>query len=246
MNTHKVSFYPSGVRHFLHAYPVKNPKNSSRVSQIAFDVQENVPNYKRNVYYFWWEFLRLNEDYKKCCLGNVDASRATLFSHFGDVHDTDDFWDWWKRHIDLFCETASGAVKEIKQVLENEDDNAVYIRIPLHLNSAYIEKRIKEIVTKRKTSGLSDGSISTAKYPVSTSPSLKTLYYCLRCYQLRMEHPEFSNNQIADELGIVTNSTRDAIDTDKQLRDMVTRYLRQAKQLVENTGKGEFPGIIKR
>ena len=24
-------------------------------------------NYKKSIYYFWWVFLRLNEDYKKCC-----------------------------------------------------------------------------------------------------------------------------------------------------------------------------------
>ena len=169
-----------------------------------------------------------------------------LFSDFGDVYDTDDFWDWWKRHSDLFCENNGGAVKEISEVLNDNDESAVYVRIPLHLNAAYIEKRVKDIVTKKQKEFKQRKVVSTAKYAVYTSPTLKKLYYCLRCYQLRQEHADWSNHQIADALGIGSESKREAVDVDKQIRDTITRYLRQAMQLIENAGKGEFPRIDKR
>ena len=131
-------------------------------------------------------------------------------------------------------------------MLNDNDDSAVYIRIPLHLSAAYIEKRVKDIVAKKQKEFKKRKVVSTAKYEVYTSPTLKKLYYCLRCYQLRQEHSDWSNNQIADALGIGSESTREAVDVDKQIRDAVTRYLRQAKQLIENVGQGEFPRIDKR
>ena len=246
MSKHSVSLYPPSVRHFLNPYPVKNPKKSTRNDQVSFEIKEKLPNYKKNVYYFWWEFLRLNEEYKQYCLGKGDGTYDALFHDFGDVYDTDDFWDWWKRHSDLFCENNGGAVKEISEVLNDNDDSAAYVRIPLHLSAAYIEKRVKDIVAKKQKEFKKRKVVSTAKYEVYTSPTLKKLYYCLRCYQLRQKHTDWSNNQIADALGIGSDSTREAVDVDKQIRDAVTRYLRQAKQLIENVGQGEFPRIDKR
>jgi hypothetical protein len=52
--------------------------------------------------------------------------------------------------------------------------------------------------------------------------------------------------QIADALRIGSESKREAVNVDKQIRDTITRYLRQAIQLIENAGKSEFPRIDKR
>ncbi len=45
---------------------------------------------QRSPYYWWWAFLRLNEDYVKCCELGGKGKLANLYKDFGDVR-SDDF-----------------------------------------------------------------------------------------------------------------------------------------------------------
>jgi hypothetical protein len=81
-------------------------------------------------------------------------------------------------------------VKEISEVPNDNDESTVYVQIPLHLSAAYIEKRVKYIVAQKQNEFKQRKVVSTAKYADYTSPTLKKLYYCLRCNQLRQEHAD--------------------------------------------------------
>ena len=71
-------------RHFPFAHPTfgtqSNPKSSS--------------HWKKSVYYWWFEYLRRNEQYKLTCENNGYGDCEELFKLFGDVTSTD-FKKWW-------------------------------------------------------------------------------------------------------------------------------------------------------
>ena len=55
-------------------------------------------------YFYWWEFLRRNEDYATCCRNGGGGKLAELYVHFGDVSN-DTFKNWWREHgYHLFAE----------------------------------------------------------------------------------------------------------------------------------------------
>lgn len=73
---------------------------------------EELSRFTSTVYYYWWEFLRLNADYIECCAreGQYDDKDPRhlhlreLYKDFGDVRDAyqgastdDNFKEWWIR-----------------------------------------------------------------------------------------------------------------------------------------------------
>ena len=62
--------------------------------------------FKNSVYYYWWEFLKRNDAYMKCCLNKGDGKLNSLYQDFGDVFNAD-FKTWWNgenRGVTLFAE----------------------------------------------------------------------------------------------------------------------------------------------
>ena len=53
------------------------------------------PFFMRSGYYYWWAFLRENEEYIACCNLSGKGQHAELYKDFGDVR-SDDFFSWWK------------------------------------------------------------------------------------------------------------------------------------------------------
>ena len=51
--------------HFAYAWPVKDPKRSKRVLPPP-PFPEAEP-WQCSVYYYWWEYLRRHEGYKRTC-----------------------------------------------------------------------------------------------------------------------------------------------------------------------------------
>ena len=41
--------------------------------------------FENSIYYLWWEFLRRNEEYKKCCETDGKGPLNELYKDFGDV-----------------------------------------------------------------------------------------------------------------------------------------------------------------
>ena len=64
---------------------------------------------RASVYFYWWAFLRLNEEYIDCCKRGGTGKMAKLYRDFGDIRDgtrkstdpksragqVDEFREWW-------------------------------------------------------------------------------------------------------------------------------------------------------
>ena len=70
-------------RHFAFKHPVFR-----RSKSLAGDWWED------SVYYFWWEFLKHHEGYKKTCESGGKGQYARLYADFGNVHGVS-FREWW-------------------------------------------------------------------------------------------------------------------------------------------------------
>jgi hypothetical protein len=90
---------------------------------------------------------------------------------------------------------------------------------------------------------------STALYPVHQKPVLTSLYTKLLVYRTRKQYPDLTLDQIADKLDIAQPVGHRAIgegahqseDIKKPKRSTVSRYYREATNLIKNVGLGRFP-----
>jgi hypothetical protein len=111
-----------------------------------------------SVYYYWWEFLRLNDDYMTCCnkRGDVDDPHLRrLYDDFGDVGDMEpdasadvNFKLWWmKRGWVLFVEPdLEPDVKKQTSPFRDADDHGdrIYISMQRDIDPAKAAKEVKE------------------------------------------------------------------------------------------------------
>ena len=80
----------SGKLFYVYAPPIKGRRNK-KGELLSKRVQPNAPfraaePWQCSVYYFWWEYLRRNIGYKRCCEQGGKGKYALLYSDFGNVH----------------------------------------------------------------------------------------------------------------------------------------------------------------
>lgn len=216
--------------------------------------KKNEP-YKNSVYYFWYEFLRRNEDYKECCRQGGSGGMARLYADFGDVFAMD-FKTWWQandRGARLFAEAPLPSVRQIKKADDLEiSDRLLNVSLPLALPRRFLETELKKLLDKHHKGerGVRTNKDSTAKYPVDGDFNRNTLAKCLMVYDLRLAKPELKLWQLAVEakLGsaedrrLAQKRTSEAVDSRNLLANTINRDIRRAKQMIENAGLGKFPG----
>jgi len=116
------------LRHFPYQHPTfgtaKNPKTSS--------------HWKVSVYYWWYEYLKRNDDYRKTCAGNGKGKCAKVFEHFGDVT-KQEFKEWWSdgdRGARLFAEPPTPTIRVVspEDVEEGrfQRENTLVLEVLIH------------------------------------------------------------------------------------------------------------------
>ena len=70
--------------HFAYAWPVKDPKRSKR--KLPPPPFPEAEPWQCSVYYYWWEYLRRHEGYKRTCAQGGRGRYAKLYEDFGNVH----------------------------------------------------------------------------------------------------------------------------------------------------------------
>lgn len=236
--------------HFPHPHPTfgtkKNPK-----PQTAW---------QRSVYYWWWEYLRRNENYKQTCQNGGKGKCATLYKDFGDVFATD-FKTWWSegdRGARLFAEPPTPSIQVIEEgiVLKAAKDKTLVLEVPLNLPKNYLVKRFREILSKRH-SGKKGNRVSVrtqAKYPIASGRiDVKFLEKALRVWDARQEDPNKTLWKLAIEQKLAlahtprqSDSPKAGSDKRNNLSATTSRYLRMARLVIAGTGKGKFPITTKK
>lgn len=224
-------------------------------------------NYQqRSPYYWWWEFLRRNEDYRQCCLNRGKGELSDLYADFGVVlHDN--FKEWWnegERGRKLFAERPLlHTLRELNSVDEWDESlrskNVTLLQVPLNMQKRYLQTAFNKFLekrhdTKRGRQKKTDVNASTAKYPLYRHVSLETLKIQLDVYDAVMAKKRGEHNktyiEIAKELRInpkarSENAEAEGRDVNQIIYPTITRYFKDACNIVANTARGEFPNSQK-
>lgn len=236
-------------KHFIYKHPIKT--QNKKLKGVF---------YKESVYYFWFEFLKRNEEYKAYCETKEGTEEiAKLYTDFGDLNDYE-FMEWFAEiGADLFCERQDlERVEEItsSEMLNTESEYVLNLQIPLNKRTKWLQQQIekklkaarKKFDKRKKDERRKDANKSTAKYSLCTKrASVKELERYLVVYDYVQENPKAKSAEIAYVLNIrltkkggkknrLENST-----TWEAQRQMIYRMKKTAKQIVANTARGEFP-----
>jgi len=240
-------------RRFLAPYPIFGTKNK----RLPTGYQ------KRSPYYWWWQFLRRNQEYLECCERDGKGKYAELYKDFGDVRD-DDFHKWWtkdERGPNLFAENY-GAMKltELEDKSQWQDswseDEVMILAVPLTSSKRYLQSRFAKLLKERHTSErgrpTKQSIKSNAKYKLAINYTIHNLENTLNVYDEFMKYkgqkPKVTLWQIGENLTLIPDAMtspklmpKENADRRNWMGSSVKRYLSSAELIIENVVLGKFP-----
>ena len=222
-------------------------------------LSEEIREAKKTPIYWWFLTLQASDEYLLCCRNQGKGKLANLYKDFGDV-DKKSFAQWWSNQgRKIFAERKK--LKKVEAIEERSQlerlrivDDRLIIEVPLTLRRQTAIRQIGKALQKAYESRdpVNIWEQSTAKRQVIKSKMrMTTVEMLLRVWQIRNEHPTLSNYEIGQkakiDLDILARTTDgDQLDDALERRRMtiaVSRYLKQAKNLIANAEKGIFPSL---
>ena len=241
----------NSVKAFKYAYPTfgRGAKNRKPLSYTRV-----------SPYYWWWEFLRRNEDYRQCCLNGGTGKLASLYADFGDVYEFE-FRQWWgklKRGAYLFGETKiTNRIRHFtsleKCAIHLQTDGILLAAIPINEPKSQLIKSFKLLLLEHhQTRKGKPKVISNALYPISSTPNVQALEQALTVYDAWQESLKLNQKKTLADIGIELRLVKAFIpnskDTPKQatakrnkMSATVSRYIADAQAIITNTALGKFP-----
>lgn len=198
--------YLVGGKFFIHAPPFKGRRNketgeflSKRLKRIQLPFTGAEP-WQHSIYYFWWEFLRRHDGYKRCCESGGKGEYAKMYADFGNIHAHDDFWKWWSEKVDsklwakatrgehLFSEPPARQIAPVDRVLNTQSADTLTVNIPLEVRTPQLVKQLRRLLAENKKQVLAVRSVSRALYPVHHAVRLNSLYQTLCVWDVWIKH----------------------------------------------------------
>lgn len=217
---------------------------------------------QRSPYYWWWAYLRRNEDYLACCAAGGTGPLAGLYADFGDVQN-DNFKAWWAEHgYRLFAEQRKPVrLMELHKPSEWDaawqPESVMVVAVPLDLPKRYLQGFFAKLLKERHKGergrkALSDSDASTARYPLHRNCTVHTLRIQLAVYDAVTAKNKGEDGRTLAEIGADMRLVPTALPNSKDspmeatakrnvMTATVSRYYREARKIVANTAKGQFP-----
>jgi hypothetical protein len=229
----------------------------------------DIGHQQRSPYYWWWQYLRRNADYIACCEKKDKGKLAKLYVDFGDVRN-DNFHKWWtegERGVNLFAEpplsVKFGELETVADWQPHWDKAAVMVvAVPLTVSKRALKGAFTQLLDSRHTGNKSGRpslaklkKISTANYKLEHNYTISGLMTTLAVYDLWVENQKRPKAEKLTlwEIGKALNVNAKAIkraesklpyerlDGRNVLGATVSRYVKQARAMIENTSTGKFP-----
>ena len=226
------------VLRFIYAPPF------TKLDDVSEDLKpkppyRDAPFYMRSGYYYWWAFLRENDEYMACCERGGTGEHADLYKDFGDIRG-DDFFKWWRETgRELFCERDGEKIETYLSASDAKDKaNHVLMSIPIQKDMDHLVAEFKQLIkpfynNRRKDK---DDTLSTARYPIHSRPVIASLHTRLMVYQAHKADTE--GKLTLNELGLAAGVAA----SDKEQRAIATRkHLTAAQNIIRNVVLGRFP-----
>ena len=224
---------------------------------------------QRSPYYWWWQYLRRNANYIACCEKGGKGKLAALYADFGDVRE-DNFHKWWtenQRGAELFAEqpltVKFGELATAADWQPHWDKETVLVvAVPLSMSKRALKGAFAKLLDSRHTGNKSGRpsmaklkEVSTARYKLEHNYTVSGLLTALAVYDLWVENQTKPKAERLTlwEIGKALNINKSAIkDAESQssadrlvgrnvLGATVSRYVKQARAMIENTAAGKFP-----
>jgi len=245
-------------RHFAFRHPL------FRQEQSTSGVRWN-----NSVYYFWWEFLRRHDGYKRTCENGGKGEYEKLYADFGNVHEGT-FREWWAKYdrgARLFAEPPMPSSvraltpKEIKELPEGWDSGSLLVvAIPLRLSKKFIDQKLRKLVARynKRKRGQQTYKESRSLYPIAARFNIHSLKRMLELYDLRQANPKMPFWEIGQRFRLGKALTKEELSGERG-RDnpvavekknvsavAVSKKLTLARNIIEGVGHGVFPAFSRR
>ncbi len=194
-------------RFFIYAPPLFTNRKSKRM--LPNKPFRNAEKWQHSIYYYWYEYLRRSDDYKKCCERGGKGKLAKLYADFGDVFDTanikqEAFKNWWRQHANLFWEADGRKVDEASVVNDIENTDLI-VRLPLEVRTSHIVRNVRRLLGEHEKRVKKARAKSRTKYPVLSKVRLATLQKHLDVYDALVANPKLKLHELADEAGLMVD-----------------------------------------
>jgi len=210
--------------------------------------------YKNSAYYLWWEFLRRNDGYKKCCENGGKGQYSKLYQDFGNVHQTN-FKTWWQtnnRGATLFGEIVPPEFKVIDNITNCQKyERTIYLQVSLDLPKRFLTSQFNKILDKHHSGsrGRRTNKNSTARYPIIGHVDILALQKCLDVYDMKLNNPVMRQWEIGQKCKVtrphqfIKAGDTEAEITSKKfvLTSTTNRLLKKARLIISKTVDGQFP-----
>ncbi len=164
-------------------------------------------NLEKSPYYWWWAYLKRNEQYLDCCERKGAGKLAKLYKDFGDVR-SDDFKAWWGGKLQkgryLFGEAQLDFPKfmELKSREQWIDEwHTEKVKVVLFCTDhkkSHLLKKFEKLLDKHidsKVGRQSKISDSTSRYPLSNYYEVNNLKKGLAVYDAVMTNRALPKDQ---------------------------------------------------
>jgi hypothetical protein len=235
------------LRHFPYRHPTFGTESKPKTPA----------HWQLSVYYWWFEYLRRNDDYLMTCENNGKGKCSGIYEHFGDLRNRT-FKEWWSeddRGAVLFAEPPTPSIQVVltDRLVEGGflRENTLILEVPLGLPINYLVKNFRELISKRHEGkrGKRQNLTSKALYLAKGKVDVGFLRIALAVWDMKAADPKKPFWLVADELGLAGPNQRiKPTDTQAELTDKknllaatASRYYRKATEMIKRTGEGKFP-----
>jgi len=217
---------------------------------------EGAEEWKCSVYYYWWEYLRRNEQYRETCQAGGEGQHALLYRWFGNVHEGD-FHDWWWSHYHLFTFVSESQSIVLSKRFHLESDG-VFLHVGYARSKSEMIASAREQIMRIPQREINIELQKSIRFKPVARPVLKSLHQHLLAWDAKIESSGTDDADICDiaeievslpyeldEIASLKAIGLKVVDLEKANRRAkqlaVQRHLRIAKQYIENVVLGEFP-----
>ena len=214
--------YKLGKRYFIHAYPIKGAKEKDgetlrskrhrRISKLSV-----LEYWQNSIYYWWFECLKRNNDYKRCCKVGGTAKLDRLYRDFGNIYEYDDFWKWWNEKVNseesrgeyLFAEAQAERIEVLKDGKVKEEEDYLIVKVPLSVRNQHLVRSFRMLLNDYEQQVQKVRKKSRAKYKVASKIPSSTFYKTLQVYDYKQANKEATHVEIAEACNLFVNTEYD-------------------------------------
>lgn len=228
-------------------------------SRLPFNEEKPLATVTNSPYFWWFMFLRLNEDYKATCKANGVGKCAKLYKDLGDVHKVN-FKEWWKEKAPLFAEPKRGykmaIATDISEVAPFNNEEVVNLVVPLTWTQRSLKKAFNSLILKRIEKGKRGVSVvdSEAKYKLGSRWNIEALSIAYKIYLLKKSAMTEDKKVSWADIGIraelpyakehkAKEGIRNKFTTDIRatLTILTNRHYKRAEEFIKNAITPSFP-----